>query len=289
MLQSMTGYGKAEGQLENKKISIQIRSLNSKQTDISIKVPSVFREKEIEIRNILSNSLVRGKIELFLSFEDMEEVLSYEINEKLFRKYYTKLRDLSYDLGDNATDLMQIVAGMPEVFKTNDTELSSTDWEKLMETLQKAIKEQINFREKEGWVLQQDLQERLDSISLYLSEVSQYESERIETVRERLLKNLEELKNVDANKERLEQEMIYYMEKYDITEEKVRLQMHLNYFGETMQEHNSQGKKLGFIAQEIGREINTMGAKANHSQIQKLVVQMKDELEKIKEQVLNIL
>lgn len=285
----MTGFGKAEGHLKNKKISIQVRSLNSKQTDIGIKVPSAFKEKEIEMRNLLSNKLLRGKIELYLSIEDMEGETAYEINEKLFKKYYSQLKTLSKELGESSTELMKIVAGLPEVFKNAEIELSQADWASFFTILGKAIDEHIVFRNKEGEVLQNDLISRIKAISGFLEKVGQYEDERIEIVRERISKNLDDLKSVDANKERFEQEMIYYLEKYDITEEKVRLKMHLNYFQETMEEENSQGKKLGFIAQEIGREINTMGAKANHSAIQVLVVQMKDELEKIKEQILNIL
>lgn len=288
MLQSMTGFGKAEGQLENCKINVQLRSLNSKQADINVKVPSIFKEREIQMRTLLSNKLERGKIELYVSLEESPGEISNEINEELFKHYYHQLKNIANQLGQNEQYLLSTIAGFPDIFTTREQNLNDEDWDKYFGVLELAIDDLVSFRKEEGNNLHKELDQRRKNILALLDEVKTFEKERVETVKERISKNLEELK-AEANGERLEQEMIYYLEKYDITEEKVRLKMHLDYFQETMAEDFPQGKKLGFISQEIGREINTLGAKANHAKIQKIVVQMKDELEKIKEQILNIL
>lgn len=288
MLQSMTGFGKAEGNLANCKLSIQIKSLNSKQADINLKIPSLFKEKEIQIRTLLSNKLERGKVELYASTEDLQENSVPILNESLLISYYHQLKRIAKELGEDSTALIPIVTGFPDIFNSKEHSLSESDWTIFFGTLEAAVENLINFRTEEGQSLAIELTKRIENIRSLLAKVNTYESERIQTVKMRISKNLEEIQ-AEANKERLEQEMIYYLEKYDITEEKMRLEMHLNYFRTTMKEENSQGKKLGFISQEIGREINTLGAKANHAEIQKVVVQMKDELEKIKEQILNIL
>ena len=288
MLQSMTGFGKSEANMEIAKISIQVKSLNSKQADINLKIPSLLKEREIQMRNLLSNKLERGKIEVYAAFENQSNEASTVLNADLFKKYHEQLKGISKELGENADSLIPVVAGFPDLFVSKIQAVTEEDWKIFFTALEDAANDLETYRKEEGGSLQTELQERIQIIGKLLKEVDTYEKERSETVKERIFKSLEELKS-EMNMDRLEQEMIYYLEKYDITEEKVRLKMHLEYFQETMNENSSQGKKLGFISQEIGREINTLGAKANHAEIQKIVVQMKDELEKIKEQILNIL
>lgn len=288
MLQSMTGFGKAEGKLRNSKVTIQIKSLNSKQADINLKIPSIFKEREIQMRTLLSNKLERGKIELYASIEESPGEISNSINAELFKSYYFQLKEIAYELGQSEEYLIPTVAGFPDILSSKEESLSESDWNQYFITLEMAIDNLIGFRTEEGNSLAKELDQRRQNILDLLKKIDVFEKDRIETIKTRINKQLEELKS-EVNLERLEQEMIYYLEKYDITEEKVRLEMHLNYFRETMMEDGNQGKKLGFISQEIGREINTLGAKANHAEIQKIVVQMKDELEKIKEQTLNIL
>ena len=290
MIQSMTGFGKAEGQLDSKKVTIQLKSLNSKQTDVTVKVPSSFKEKELSYRKILAEKLSRGKVEMYLSYEAAESAASYSIDQKLFKSYFSQLTELENNLKTNSGDLFASILRLPDVIKNNEEELEADEWKKVEEILNEAIKNLIDFRLEEGKSLEDDLSNQISAIDELLQEALKYDAERTEIVRERLRSNLADLENKEkVNEDRFEQEMIYYLEKYDISEEKVRLKTHCDYFKKTMAEDTGQGKKLGFISQEIGREINTLGSKANHAEMQKLVVQMKDHLEKIKEQVLNVL
>lgn len=290
MIQSMTGFGKAEGQLDSKKVTIQLKSLNSKQSDVTVKVPNSFKEKELSYRKILAEQLSRGKVEMYLSYEAVESAASYTIDKELFISYFNQLVELENKLKKDSGDLFASILRLPEVVKNNEEELEANEWKKVEEILNEAIGNLIEFRQEEGKSLENDLKSHIGAIEKLLQEALKYDTERTETVRERLRANLDDLEQKEkVNEDRFEQEMIYYLEKYDISEEKVRLKTHCDYFKKTMSENKGQGKKLGFISQEIGREINTLGSKANHAEMQKLVVQMKDHLEKIKEQVLNVL
>lgn len=292
MLISMTGFGKATLELENKKISIEIKSLNSKQLDINTRIPNLYKEKDMVIRNEIKNKLQRGKVELSIFIESVGTDKETKINKPIVEAYYKQLQELSLNLGvsiDNEP-ILQTILKLPDALKVEYQELNEEEWNLIFEGFKTALGEIINFRRQEGEALQEDIFARIGKIETLLAEVPQYENERIETVRTRINDNLRdfvEKQNVDKN--RFEQEIIYYLEKLDVTEEKVRLANHCKYFIETSKSGDSEGKKLGFIAQEIGREINTLGSKANHSNIQKIVIQMKDELEKIKEQLLNVL
>ncbi|MEQ8910388.1 MAG: YicC/YloC family endoribonuclease [Vicingaceae bacterium] len=289
MIQSMTGFGKAEGQIADKKVIIQLKSLNSKQSDINVKLPNAFKEKELPYRKQLHEKLGRGKVEMYLNYEDVSESGGYRINEKVFKAYYQQLQELETELDAKSADLSSIVSRFPEVIQTEEAELQAKEWEAVEGILGEAIQELIQFRTQEGASLQADLKSHIESILSLLQEALKYENERIEIVKQRLQKNLEESEQKEKiDQDRFEQELIFYMEKYDVSEEKVRLEAHCNYFLEVMEAKAGQGRKLGFIGQEIGREINTLGSKANHAEMQRLVVQMKDALEKIKEQVLNV-
>ncbi|PKP45516.1 MAG: YicC family protein [Bacteroidetes bacterium HGW-Bacteroidetes-12] len=288
MIKSMTGYGKSIAEVNYKKINIEIKSLNSKQADISMRIPSAYKEKESELRSIIGNELERGKIEFLLYVDQVAVAPSYLINKELFKKYYFDLKKIANELNEQ-TDLIKIITQLPDVFsKEEKVALDETEWKSIESAAKEAIAHINEFRLSEGAVLQKELSSRIKNIAQLLSEVSNYEKERITIVRERILTHLNET-NLTVNQDRLEQELIFYIEKYDITEEKLRLKTHLDYFEETMLLPDGQGKKLGFISQEIGREINTLGSKANHAELQKIVVEMKDELEKIKEQTLNVL
>ncbi len=292
MLQSMTGFGKATKNIENKKITIEIRSLNSKQADVVAKIPALYREKEMELRNLLTQSLKRGKIELNFWIEENESTGSVILNKPVINDYYNQLLETATFLNRNIEqeNILEIIMRMPEVLKTEIKELDENEWTQILKTVDEALVDIKKFRNQEGQVLQHDFEKRISSIEKLLSRVEPFEKERIEKVKERIKQHFKEnLKDIEIDQNRFEQELIYYLEKFDITEEKVRLKNHCKYFLQTMKEEGSQGKKIGFITQEIGREINTIGSKANHSEIQKIVVQMKDELEKIKEQVLNVL
>lgn len=291
MIKSMTGFGKAAGEINNKKVTVEVKSLNSKQADINLRIPSFYKEKELPLRSHISKELQRGKIELNLYVELLDGQSNYQINQELFKKYYQDLSELANDLDQNQnTDLMAIVAKLPDVLKSEREELDENEWEGIQEIIKTAISHLNEFRIAEGKSLEEDLKLRINNISALLKEVEKYDASRIENIKERINNNLNEAVGEDnINKDRFEQELIYYIEKFDVTEEKTRLTTHLNYFLETVNGSNSEGKKLGFIGQEIGREINTLGSKANNADLQKIVVQMKDELEKIKEQVLNIL
>lgn len=292
MLQSMTGFGKATKNIENKKITIEIRSLNSKQADITTKIPALYREKEMELRNLLSQNLKRGKIELNFWIEENESSSSVILNKPVINDYYNQLQETATFLNRNIEqeNILEIIMRMPEVLKTEIKELDEKEWTQILKTVDEAIIDIKRFRNQEGKVLQNDFEKRISIIEKLLASVEPFEKERIEKVKDRIKQHFQEnIKDIEIDQNRFEQELIYYLEKFDITEEKIRLKNHCKYFIETLNDENSQGKKLGFITQEIGREINTLGSKANHSEVQKIVVQMKDELEKIKEQVLNVL
>jgi len=287
----MTGYGKAECLLADKKLTIEIKSLNSKQLDVNTRLPSLYKEKEINIRQVLASELERGKVECSFYYELSGEAVSGTINEPVVKDYYQQLYRISGELGLQASlELLTTVMRMPDTIRTEKPELQETEWTLVEAALRKAL-EQVNiFRKQEGESLDGDLRQRVDAIMRKLAEVELYEKARVDQVRERIGKHLEEFglkESVDEN--RFEQELIYYIEKLDISEEKVRLANHCKYFLETLEDQGPAGKKLGFISQEMGREINTLGSKANHKELQKLVVEMKDELERIKEQILNVL
>lgn len=289
MLQSMTGFGKAEEELSDQKITIQLKSLNSKYSDVHLKLPNDFKDKELHFRKTISDSLGRGKIEMQLSIDQKEGSTAYKINQEVFKRYYHDLKKIGEELGERDSDLLAVVSKLPEVIEATESTLSEEDWKKVSACLETSIGELVNFRLKEGESLSADLEGHITQILSLLDAALQYEEERIEIVKERILKNLEESGQKEKiEQDRFEQELIYYLEKYDISEEKVRLKAHCNYFIEVLKGEAGQGRKLGFIGQEIGREINTLGSKANHAEMQRLVVQMKDSLEKIKEQVLNV-
>ena len=287
----MTGYGKAERMLADKKLTIEIKSLNSKQLDTSTRLPPLYKDKELEIRQLIATELERGKVECSVYYELSGKNTPVIINEPVVRSYYEQLYRISGELGLEASiELLSMVMKLPDSIKTEKTELDAEEWESFKETLMEALDRLNTFRNQEGDSLELDLRLRIDAISRKLDHVDTYEKERIEQVRERIEKHLEELEMKDKiDENRFEQELIYYIEKLDISEEKVRLANHCKYFLETIGEQGPTGKKLGFISQEMGREINTLGSKANHKELQKLVVEMKDELERIKEQVLNVL
>ncbi len=286
MIKSMTGYGKSILQLPTKKITIEVKSLNSKSLDINARIPSQYREKELEMRNIIAKTLERGKVDFSLYVEITGEETSTQINQAVVKDYMNQLETI-YD-GDNTLEIIKMAVRMPDALKTVRTEINETEFIAIRNTLNEALVSIENYRIDEGKVLENDFNNRITIIGDLLEKVIQIDSDRIDGVKERLRKAVSELKEaVDEN--RFEQELIYYLEKFDITEEKVRLSNHLDYFITTVNSTGSNGKKLGFITQEIGREINTIGSKSNHAPMQQVVVQMKDELEKIKEQLLNIL
>lgn len=288
MLKSMTGFGKATGSKHGKKIVVELRALNSKSLDLYLKLPSYFKEKEIDLRKIITQELDRGKVEAIVTIENIGEEGTYAINRNLAKAYYAEIKSLAEEVGAENDQLFSNIFRLPDILVQQNNELSEEDWIYLKELLHEAIQHLNSFRAQEGKSLKKDFHTCISKIETALEEVVQYEQERIDVVRDRMTKGLEELaQKVDEN--RLEQELIFYIEKLDVSEEKVRLSNHLSYFMETINLEDGVGKKLGFIAQEIGREINTLGSKANHAEIQKLVVEMKDNLERIKEQVLNTL
>jgi uncharacterized protein (TIGR00255 family) len=291
MIKSMTGFGKATGEINNKKITVEIKSLNSKQADVSVRLPSFYKEKELALRSYINKELERGKIEFNLYVELLGEQANLQINKELFKKYYAELSAIVIDLGEkNNTDLISIITKMPDILKNEREELDENEWLAINKVIVSAIENINNFRTTEGNALHDELTARINNISELLNQVDKFDAARIDAVKERIKNHLKEsVGEENINKDRFEQELIYYIEKFDVTEEKTRLSTHLNYFIETMNSTISEGKKLGFISQEIGREINTLGSKANNADLQKIVVQMKDELEKIKEQALNIL
>jgi uncharacterized protein (TIGR00255 family) len=284
MIQSMTGYGKINKILTDKKITVEIKSLNSKNLDMNTRIPSVYREKDIEIRKILAKNLMRGKIEFSIYVENTGENASAVINKNIVSGYLEQLKELNVE----SEDLLSIAMRLPDVLKAEREELDEEEWKQVNEMILEAVEKLQEFRKDEGEALKEDFILRLDNIQMMLDKILEIDKERLDAVREKLLKAIGEIEvNYDENS--FEQELLYYLEKLDITEEKVRLGNHLDYFKKELRSEVSNGKKLAFISQEIGREINTIGSKANYAPMQKLVVQMKDDLEKIKEQLLNIL
>lgn len=290
MIKSMTGFGKASAQFGTKKITAEIKSLNSKGLDTMIKTSSLYREKEAEIRGLISEKVIRGKVDLALFAESDEEKPQAEINIDLARDYHRQLQELAKATSTTPVDFLSLIMRMPDILSSRRQELSNDEWEVARTVIADAVAAFDAFRMQEGGHLEADLLLRISNIQSLQEKIESQAGDRIELVKARLKDALDALDdNTRVDQNRFEQELIYYLEKFDITEELVRLQNHCNYFKETLNEPAGQGKKLGFISQEIGREINTLGSKANHAGIQRLVVQMKDELEKIKEQVLNIM
>ena len=292
MIQSMTGYGKATAELPDKKINVEIKSLNSKAMDLSTRIAPAYREKEIEIRNEISKVLERGKVDFSLWIEKKEGAESATpINQALVEGYYKQILAISENLNiPLPADWFQTLLRMPDVMtKTEIQELTEGEWKAVHAAVAEAIGHLVDFRKQEGAALEKKFREKIANITSLLEKITPYEKERVEKVKERITDALEKTLSVDYDKNRLEQELIYYIEKLDVNEEKQRLSNHLKYFISTLESGNGQGKKLGFIAQEMGREINTLGSKSNHAEMQKIVVQMKDELEQIKEQVLNVM
>ena len=288
MLKSMTGFGKATGTYHTQKITVEIRSLNSKSLDLSTRIPSHFKELDAHIRKMILATCGRGKIDFALSVDVAEAEQSKSINEKKAMAYFDELKALGKVIGEESSDYLSMILRMPDIYSSVKSDLTEDEKEIVFSVAKEAIESLNTFRRKEGEDLQLEFQERIDEIRSFLLDVPKYEQERIEIIRERMKKGLEEIQSGSYDDNRFEQEMIFYIEKLDVAEEKMRLSNHLTYFEETMI-LNESGKKLGFIAQEIGREINTLGSKSNHAEMQKLVIGMKDNLEKIKEQILNTL
>lgn len=291
MIQSMTGYGKAIVTYKEKKINVEIKSLNSKSLDLSTRIAPLYREKEIEIRQHIASALKRGKIDVSVWIEKDETNENNPINTNIVENYYQQIKQISKITGiPEPNDWFQTILRLPDVtLKTENEVLTDDEWDTVKQTVNKALTELLNFRKQEGRALQHKFDEKINNIENLLHCIEPYEKLRVEKIRERIVEELKQIPNVDYDKNRLEQELIYYIEKLDISEEKQRLTNHLKYFRETMNEDVPNGKKLGFIAQEMGREINTTGSKSNLAEMQNIVVQMKDELEQIKEQVLNAL
>ena len=291
MIKSMTGFGKGEATCGDKKFRVELRSLNSKQLDLSVKLPSKYRAAEAEVRQIVTRELQRGKVDCFISFEASTVETSAHVNRDAFKAYVNELRSVSKECCMNVIDdaaLMQAVLRMPDVVTSEEQEVSDAEIAAIIEAAKIACAQLDAFRQQEGAILIADLLNRIELIEQYRHEVEPFEMARVDVIKSRIRENIEKLQ-IEVDNNRLEQEMIFYIEKLDITEEKVRLDNHCRYFREVAAEEEAPGRKLGFIAQELGREINTMGSKSNEANMQRLVVKMKDELEKIKEQVLNIL
>ncbi len=291
MIKSMTGFGKTKLQTNNKVLNLEIRTLNSKQLDLNLRTPYLYREKELEVRALLGKKLVRGKIDFSINIEQSSVDSVPEINQLLAKNYYDQMKEIGKELDiDTPSNPFSILMSMPDILTSSKEKLVKEEWDDIVIGIKETINGVIEFRSQEGAQLQSDLVERVHTIQELLIKVEPFEKERVPRIKERILNNLNNfLEDVSKSKDRLEQEMIFYMEKLDITEEKVRLAQHCEYFLETISTEENIGKKLGFITQEIGREINTLGSKANDADIQRLVVLMKDELEKIKEQLFNIL
>lgn len=290
MLQSMTGFGKASGTFSNKKITVEIKSLNSKNLDLFVRMPGIYKQNEIQLRKLIGGKLDRGKVECNINVEQIGTESSQQLNKTLIKSYYNQLNEISGELGIDQANILSTLVRMPDVFSTGVEELDEEEWKFVLSIIEEALAEHIDFRKEEGKRLEEEFTLRINNIREAFDKVPQYEESRVDSIKERIENNLEEFVGISKiDKNRFEQELIYYLEKFDISEEKHRLSNHLSYFMETLNKPISQGKKLGFISQEIGREINTLGSKSYHSEMQKLVVGMKDELEKIKEQVLNTL
>lgn len=285
MILSMTGFGRAETVYKGKKITVDIKSLNSKNFDLNVKVPLRYKEKEFDIRKLLNDKILRGKVDCYINCESLEENNDVKINQDVVKNYMNQLREVGSDAPE--FELLKMAVRMPDVLSTKSSELEDDEWKALLDVVQESVDRFIEFRQTEGNQLAEEIEKIVQNIEYNLSEVAQFEEERIQPIKDRYLSALKNFENVDET--RYYQEMVYFVEKLDISEEKVRLSQHIKYYLEVMKNEDFNGKKLGFIAQEMGREINTLGSKANHSEIQKLVVEMKDDLEKIKEQTLNIL
>ena len=288
MLLSMTGFGKATGSFQGKKVTVEVRSLNSKTLDLNVRIASNYRELEPQIRNIISAELDRGKIDVNINIDSTGDTKNFSINKDLAKAYFQDLKDVNSLIGGSTEDYLSLILRMPEIYNNEREELGDEEKAWLLQLCQDACNSLNEFRRQEGLALENEFNQRIGEIKSLLEQVPKYEQERIEIVRSRIKKGLEELQNIQIDNNRLEQEMIFYIEKLDVSEEKMRLSNHLDYYLETMVLPKS-GKKLGFISQEIGREINTLGSKSNQADMQKLVVDMKDSLEKIKEQILNTL
>jgi uncharacterized protein (TIGR00255 family) len=287
----MTGYGKASAEFQGKKINAEVKSLNSKALDLSTRLAPIYREKEMEVRALIAQALERGKVEFNLWIEQTEVQNAASINGELVANYYKQITDIAekYDI-DEPEDIWTVLLRMPDVLsKTEIQELTDEEWVVAKDVVEKAIQQLVDFRKQEGLALQKKFEEKLDNIAALLTSIEPYETSRTEKIRQKLVDALQAIPEVEYDRNRLEMEMIYYIEKLDINEEKQRLANHLRYFRQTMEEGHGQGKKLGFIAQEMGREINTTGSKSNQAEMQNIVVKMKDELEQIKEQVLNVM
>ena len=288
MIQSMTGYGKSVLHLSDKKVTIEVKSLNSKNLDLNVRMPSYYREKELAVRKELASKLVRGKVDFSIYIEMTADETSTTVNKGVVTEYMQQLRNVVQTGSSNDVELLKMAVKMPDALKTEREELNEDEWAQINTNIQEAIKDIIQYRIDEAASLEDDFKLRIKNIQHYLEEVKSFDDARIEFVKERLKKAIDELK-VTTDENRFEQELIYYLEKLDINEEKVRLANHLSYFLQELETEDSNGKKLGFIVQEIGREVNTIGSKANFAPMQKAVIQMKNELEKIKEQILNVL
>ena len=285
MILSMTGFGRSEGVFQGKKITLDLKSLNSKSFDLNIKMPSRYKEKEFEIRKILNDRLLRGKVDCYINLETLDNSTEVNINHDLVKLYMAELKKVAGDGPD--FEYLKMAVRMPEAIASKSEELTDEEWNFLKQLIDEAVNKFDQFRKTEGQILHAELQKNITNIETYLKAVEPFEEVRMDSVKERYRKSLNEFDQIDET--RFYQEMAYYTEKLDIAEEKVRLTQHLKYYTEVMEKEDFNGKKLGFIGQEIGREINTLGSKANHAEIQKLVVMMKDDLEKIKEQTLNVL
>ena len=291
MIQSMTGYGKAVVAYKDKKIHVEVKSLNSKQLDLNTRIAALYREKEMEMRQMVAEALIRGKVYMSVWIEKDMAVDPTPINAALVENYYQQIKSISEKTGiPGPEDWFYTLLRMPDVLTKTDTEeLEEEEWQTVKGAVSEALKNLVDFRTQEGAALQKKFTEKIDNIAILLAEIEPYEKSRVEKIKQRIVEGLQQIPGVDYDKNRLEQELIYYIEKLDISEEKQRLTNHLKYFRDTMNEPAGQGKKLGFIAQEMGREINTTGSKSNQAEMQNIVVKMKDELEQIKEQVLNAL
>lgn len=287
----MTGFGKAEANFQGKKIIVEVKALNSKSLDLSTRIAPIYREKDIQIRQTIAAKLIRGKVDFSLWTERDNTPEAIPVNTTLAEQYYKQLRTMTQNMGmPEPADWLTLLLRMPDVMSRTETEeLTEEEWDVVQQVMDEALQHLIDFRKQEGAALQHKFAEKLDNIQRLLTDIEPYEKGRVEKIRARIIDGLQAIPEVDYDKNRLEQELIYYIEKLDISEEKQRLNNHLKYFRETMESEEAQGKKLGFIAQEMGREINTTGSKSNQAEMQNIVVMMKDELEQIKEQVLNAL
>ena len=290
MVYSMTGYGKAVVELPNRKITIEIKSLNSKQFDLFARIPLIYRDKEIGLRAQLAKRLERGKVDLSFHLEHISKDVASKIDYSVVKQYHSELNNMASELSiAPPSDWLTTILRLPDVMKQEVEEIDEEEWTLIEKAIEKATDDLISFRIQEGEMIKNILAEKINSIRTLLISIEPFENERVDKIKSRIYDNLTQLENIDYDNNRFEQEMIFYMERLDVNEEKTRLTNHLDYFLKTMDENKSQGKKLGFITQEIGREINTLGSKSNHFEMQKIVVQMKDDLEQIKEQILNAL